>query len=104
VRKEWRNYIQPTETHKEILEQLFKEDHINPTHTINEITNLLKHYGDVESKNMFYWFQEYLSFQKIETIFFFVEHYFKKQKKKKKKLCNTTPSIQKILGETIFDV
>jgi hypothetical protein len=54
---EWSRW-QPTKRQKEILEELFKEGHRNPSPSlIDHFTNLLKQYGNIEAKNVFYWFQ-----------------------------------------------
>eukprot|EP00253_Pinus_taeda_P004947 PITA_04947 len=48
----------PTKRQKEILEDLFRQGHRNPSRSrINEITTLLKQHGKVDAKNVFYWFQ-----------------------------------------------
>ena len=48
----------PTERQKKILTQLFNAGERNPSRArLNDITKLLKVHGNVESKNVFYWFQ-----------------------------------------------
>ena len=52
------NRWRPTERQKEILEQLFNQGERNPSRQrANEITNMLKSHGDVQARNISYWFQ-----------------------------------------------
>ena len=62
----------PTKRQKEILEELFRKGHCNPSRShIDEITIQLKEHGNVQAKNVFYWFhnthERYKRKQKMET-------------------------------------
>ena len=70
----------PTEAQKEILEKLFEEGYSDRTRNgINEITNLLKHQGDVEAKNVFYWFHNADVYKKQKPKMNLMQHYFNRE-------------------------
>jgi hypothetical protein len=74
------SHWKPTEAQKEILERLFKEGRRDRSRNgINEVTNLLKHHGDVEAKNVFYWFQNADVSKKQKQKMNPMQHYFNRQ-------------------------